>query len=476
MKAITILFITISILGVACTKDFDETNTDPNKLEKVGPSTLLNPILYEMTFFNMQRAEDFTFQIMQVALPFPSAVGGIHRYDVTESSGNSTWNTYYRWLANLREMKAAALESQDPNYQAIAMTLNAWIYSLLSDCFGNVPMEEANRGEEALFKPKFDEQQVIYTQLIADLDSANNLYNTGRKMIYQDDLLFRNNVPLWKRFSNSLRLRLLLRVSKRTEMDAFTKMAAMFNNPTKYPVFTHNDTSAVLRITGLYPNISPWGRPQDFTTGQAQAAFILDKLNVVSDPRRARWATQAKHKTTGANIGYKGITSGYTGDENQFDFTPSNKVQGLIVAPMIAPIMTYSEVEFIRAELIQRGVLTGNAQTAYENGVKASITLWGGTVPANYFTNVNAAYDGTLERILLQKYFALYFCDYQQWFEYRRTGFPVLPTADGMMNNKVMPVRFRYPVTIQIQNKANYDKAVQAMGGDNINTKVWWEK
>ena len=77
---------------------------------------------------------------------------------------------------------------------------------------------------------------------------------------------------------------------------------------------------------------------------------------------------------------------------------------------------------------------------------------------------------------MMQKYYALFFNDYQQWYEYRRTGFPVMPVQDGMLNNKIVPVRFRYPVPVQISNGENYDEAVDWMGGDNINIKVWWEK
>ncbi|MNH35679.1 Susd and RagB outer membrane lipoprotein [compost metagenome] len=77
---------------------------------------------------------------------------------------------------------------------------------------------------------------------------------------------------------------------------------------------------------------------------------------------------------------------------------------------------------------------------------------------------------------MLQKYYALYFNDYQQWFEYRRTGLPKLPVADGMVNDKKVPVRFKYPTTVQTSNYENYKKAVASMGGDDINTKVWWER
>ena len=98
------------------------------------------------------------------------------------------------------------------------------------------------------------------------------------------------------------------------------------------------------------------------------------------------------------------------------------------------------------------------------------------SIYGHIFEMAKAAYNGTLERIILQKYFALFFTDFQQWFEYRRTGFPLMPKAAGMLNNQVMPVRYRYPPAVQSTNTTNYDLAVQAMGGDNINIKVWWEK
>jgi hypothetical protein len=466
----------LASFSFACTKDFQEVNTDPNKIEKISPGTLLNPILYEVSSFNTLRADGFTFDIMQVALPFPSVAGGVHRYDITESAGNSTWNTYYRWINNVKEMRAAAIAAQDPNYEAISLTLNAWLYSLLSDSFGDVPMAEAVQGDLGIYTPAFDTQQKIYTTLIADLERANTLYNTAKPMIYGTDILYSNNLSYWKKFTNSLRLRLLLRISKRTEIDAFGKMAEIVNNPTIHPVFTNNTEAAILKITGVVPNMSPWGRAIDFTTFRATGGFFIDNLNDFVDPRLAKWNSLARTADGKTTIGYKGIPSGYNGPESQFTYLPSNFNVILATAPMTSVIMTYAEVELIKAELAQKGKITGSAATFYQNGVKASIEQWGAVLPANYFTNAKAAYDGTLERIMLQKYYALFFNDYQQWFEYRRTGFPVLPKGAGLMNNKIMPVRFRYPTTVVTNNNANYTKAVTSMGGDDINTKVWWEK
>ncbi len=259
-------------------------------------------------------------------------------------------------------------------------------------------------------------------------------------------------------------------------MGTLAKLKALIDNPTKYPVFTANDQAAVLKISGITPLSSPWGRAIDFTTFRASGEFFVNNLNDFNDPRRARFCTLAKNKAGIVTIGYKGIPSGYGGSDSQFDFIPSNLNIALVTAPMISVLMSYAEVEMIKAEAEFRNGNAAAAKSAYEKGVKASVEQWGAVMPTDYFTNTLAAYNGTLERIMLQKYYALYFNDFQQWFEYRRTGFPVMPVAAGMLNNKVMPVRYKYPTTVQSTNTNNYKKAVESMGGDNINVKVWWEK
>lgn len=475
LKKHTLLVAILTIVGVSCNDNFDEINTDPTRIERISPGTLLNPILYEVATFNTSRADAFTFDLMQVTVPFPSASGGVHRYDISESAGNSTWNTYYRWLNNVKEMQHAAVEAEAVNYEAIALTLNAWIYSLLTDAFGDVPMEEAVRGDEGIFYPSFNTQQEIYTKILADLEKANTLFDSGQDLVFGTEILYNNDVDRWRKFCNSLRLRLLLRVSGRPEMNSDAEMVKMLGDPSTYPVFENNSDAAILQITGVEPNLSPWGRAIDFTLFRAAAAFFVDNLNDWNDPRREIFNTTARAMDGTTVIGYKGIPSGFANDA-QFDYLPSNVNISLVEAPMISVIMSYAEVEFIKAELALQGVLVSDAQSHYEAGVRAAIEQWGGSVPSDYFDNPLAAYDGTLERIMLQKYYALYFNDYQQWYEHRRTGLPELPKGEGLLNNGMMPVRFRYPVSVQVSNQANYARAVSNMGGDDINTKVWWQK
>ncbi|WP_163399411.1 SusD/RagB family nutrient-binding outer membrane lipoprotein [Flavobacterium fluviatile] len=475
MKKIAIVAVILTLLFInnACTGDFEELNENPNLIAEISPGTLLNPILYGMTSHHAQRSTDVTFNLMQVSLPFPSVSGGLHRYDVSPNIGNSSWNTSYRWLAGVREMRTAAEKAGDANYEAIALTLNAWIYANLTDIFGPVPMTEAVQGENGVLYPAYDTQQFIYETLLTDLEKANSLYDVKAGMIYASDILFQNDVAKWQKFTNSLHMRLLLRISNRSETNALQKLVSIVQNPAQYPVFTNTAESAMLQVTGVGANVSPWGRPQDFNNAIKMASFFIDNLNTFNDPRRAVMATTATD-FKGVNLGYKGIPSAYTGSDSQFQYNASTLNRNQAEAPMKIMILTYAEVCFIKAELAQRGLIN-DPETHYMNGVKAAIEQVGAVTPADYFSNPAVAYDGSLEKIMLQKYYALYFTDYQQWFEYRRTGFPKLPTTSAMLNNAVMPARFTYPTDQLLYNAENYQEAVQMLGNDDINTKVWWD-
>jgi hypothetical protein len=163
-------------------------------------------------------------------------------------------------------------------------------------------------------------------------------------------------------------MRLLLRVSKRAEMNSLERIRTIVADPVKYPIFSSNTDAAILSLTGTTPLVSPWGRAIDFTLFRVAGKFFLDSLNALNDPRRSKFATEARNKANTANIGYKGIPSGYTGSETQFDFIPSILQVGLVTAPMIVPIMPYAEVELIKAELELKTGTNTAAKTAYERG------------------------------------------------------------------------------------------------------------
>ena len=474
------VFAIITVVLSSCT-NFDEMNTDTTRLTKSNPGTLLNPILYGMTVYNWNRYNDYTFPLMQGTVS-TSSISGVGWYNIQDAAGDGTWTNYYKWLTNIRELEQQAITLNEPNYRAIAMTLRSWIYQLTTDAFGDVPMSEACRGSEGILTPKFDTQLNIYKQIIADLDSANTLFNTASGLKYNTDgeLLYATNATVtsgvsagivkWKKFCNSLRMRVLLRALNVAELDSKNKLAEMFANPTKYPVFDSNADAALLSISGTYPQQAPLTRPQDFTAYIYLSEFFINNLKTWNDPRLAIYTSQVTNGTVKA---YVGLPSGYAIAPS---ITASQPKQALAIAPMKLALMSYAELELIKAEYDQRFGTAANAGLHYKNGVTAAIEQWGGVVPTTYFTNVAVAYNGTLEQLMTQKYYALFFCDYQAWYEYNRTGYPKVPRGPGVSEGKSMPNRFKYPLVLQRTNLKNYQAAKASMGGDEFNKKLIWQQ
>lgn len=464
----------------SCTADFEDINTDPNRLETISPASLLNPILYGLTNHNSYSAwHNRTAHFMQGIVPFPSNDAlGYHRYWVTDAIGQTMWDNHYRWLKNIDEMEKAAIAANDVNYQAIALTLKAWSFANLTDCFGDIPFEEALKGDEGNLKPKFQRQEVIYKKVLEYLEQANTLFDTSKPLIYAPDLLFgdRNTqtVASWQKLTNSLHLRMLLRLSDVMPAESTAKLTAIINDPVTYPIFESSADDAILINTGVAPNITPWSRIQDYAADKKLSTFFVDQLLEWNDPRLPFWATKATDKDR-KDIGYKGIPSGYAANEGAIDYNPSAPNNNTAIAPMKNIIMTFAEVEFIKTELAFKGIIAGDAEALYKSGITAAMKIWNIDTPTDYFANQSVAYKGTLEQIMLQKYFALYFTDNQQWLEFRRTGFPVMPLEANLYNDAKMPVRYPYPQDVKRQNTENYQDALNQMGPDDINTRVWWD-
>lgn len=460
---------------------FDDLNTDPTRMQESNPGVFLNPVLYEVGSYNWSRYNGYTFQLMQ-SLVTTNNTGGLGWYYITDAAGDGHWTVYYRWLNNLREMEKQAILLNETNYQAIAKTLQSWMYAILVESFGDIPMSEASRGDEGLLTPKFDTQAEVYKAILQELDSANILfneaaglrYNTEGEMLYHTDNALVSGVSAgivkWRKFANSLRIRTLLRVLDVPGLHADAELRKMVEDPAAYPLFASNEDAAELFISGVFPAEPPMTRPQDFTSYKVLSQFFIDNLKSWNDPRLPIFATQATNNKVKEYIGWP---SGYNIAPS---FNGSLPNQGIVKPPLDITFMSYAELEFIKAELALKNVISSDAETHYKKGVKAAIERWGVAMPANYFDNPATAFDGTLERIMIQKFYALFFCDYQQWFEYNRTRLPEMPVGDGVPAGNVMPYRFKYPSILQRNNMANYKEARDHMGGDDFYIKLIWQK
>ncbi|MFI5129353.1 MAG: SusD/RagB family nutrient-binding outer membrane lipoprotein [Chitinophagales bacterium] len=476
---------------VACTKNFDELNTDPNRPKEITPGVMLGQLQYRIVNASIGAGRNFTHELMQVDAPRSSpGGGGLHRYDVSPGAG--VWSNFYGYMTDINDIYSLADHLKENNYRAIALVYKCWAYSILTDLYGDVPYSQATKATEAIVQPGFDKQKDIYVRILIDLDTANSLFNTSKALTYGGDLVYNANtlsgttnpgIVKWKKFCNSLKLRLLLRISKRDgEVNVAEQITAILSDANKYPVFTGNADDAIFRYPGTFPYFNPYynARQLDWRDGTYTTKFFIDKMNVDNDPRRIPWFTTVS--VGGINV-YQGIESGYPTSTEYLVGKNSSYNDGLKTTPLLGVMMTYAELEFIKAELVLKGFVTGKTpRQHYENGIAASMAQWGVTLPSGYLTQPAVMYDAAaspevqLEKIMLQKYYAYFFMDYQSWFEKRRTGYPVLPRGSGIPVENQFPWRVPYPTYLQSLNPANLAAAIASMGGDRSDIKVWWDK
>jgi hypothetical protein len=475
----------------SCTNEFEELNIDPNRPEKVNPGVILSQLQYRFTNNSISAARNFTHELMQMDAPRASTSGlGLHRYVISPGAG--VWTGFYQNLTDIEDIIKISGSLKENNYKAIALVYKCLAYSILTDLYGNVPYSQAINATNGTFKPAFDNQKDIYIQILKDLDAANSLFDDTKVLTYGGDLVYNTTaltsgknvgIQRWRKFANSLKLRLLLRLEKKEgEVNVKEQITAILADPVKYPTFVNNADEAILKYPGTFPYFNPFynARTLDWRSGNYFTQFFLGNLIASVDPRRAIWAIPV---VVAGVPTFRGIQSGYPTTLEYVVDQNSSYTDALKTLPQLGIMMPYAELEFLKAELSLKGYKTGKTpKQHYEAGITASMIQWGTTVPANFLTQKTIEYDVSgseqkqLEQIMLQKYYASFFVDYQAWFEKRRTGLPVLPRGSGIPAANKFPSRVPYPTYLQSLNPENLAKAVTAIGGDNSDIKVWWEK
>lgn len=482
-KTYSVLALSALLVYSGCTKDFAEINTDPNESAVASPQNLLAPTLVAVVNNNLSRNFRLNNEFMQVTVTTADS-REFHRYEVRPSEADYMWRSWYRQLTNIRDIYFRAAETQQAGfqtYQAISLILDAWVGSLLTDTYGDVPYSESNKGwSEGNTAPKFDRQKDIYANIFQKLDEADSLLRLNAAIPTNFDFsdpIYQGNVLKWRKFGNAMHLRLLLRVAHTGEFAAQSKIREMLDEtPDLYPLMQNNDESAILRFSGVVPFQTEFHetRDFDFNGDKGYSQFFINNLIDFRDPRLPVLATES---TLGF---YSGMQSGYP--QGAVPDRQSTLQLSLKRSPLLGNILNYGELQFILAEAALRGYTDRDAQTHYENGVRASIELWGVSPGEDYFQNPAVSYEEAatdeerLQKIQLQRYYAMLFTDFQQWFEYRRTRALDLYVGPGLKNEGRMPSRFNYPILTRTFNPQNYDEAVASMGGDGLNEKVWWEK
>lgn len=463
---------------MACSK---VDNVNPNVPVVVNPGVVLPQVVYNVSNTLVNNAFELNNELIQYTC-MNNTFTEVQRFKLLPANSNGIWNLYNR-LRDLDDIIAMSEKGTGlGNYAAIARILKVYIFSVLTDTYGDIPYSDAGKGAAGVsFTPKYDTQEEVYKGMLAELKTVAQSINTAEALVYSGDPVYKGTMTRWVKFANSLRLRLLMRASAQLPT-AVADIREMLTAPQSWPVMESNDDNFLYKYSGSLPDVYPlapiYVRDFDFKY-KSVSAFIVDSLKKFNDSRLFQFARPTNASAGTSNPQYVGLpnslpvteSANYNGGFNYQSYLGTRFQSN--TEPAIW--LTYAEVLFLKAEAAQKGFFTGNGAELYNTAIKASFDYWGAAYNSSYLDQPGVKYDGGLPKIFLQKFFALYFTGFEAWNEYRRTGYPALVPGPTNVNDGKVPTRIPYPLSEQSLNRVNYTDAAGRMGNDNMNYKMWWQ-
>lgn len=495
--------------AASCTEDFESINKNPNSPEDVPPSLLLPTIIKNP----VNEVAGLAWGYGNVVMQYTGKIQFTNEDRYNWGPQSDPYNTFYNALRDVNNIINITEESGENNYKAVALIMKSYMYHFMTDAYGDVPYTEAIQAKSSVNFPKFTKQEEIYQGILADLKTANDLLGTSSEAL-DGDILYSGDIEKWKKFANSLRLRIYMRLSDR--MDPSAGMQAILNDPNS-PIFTSNSDRAALTYLVDAPNQQPLYTTRSGSFDEYRLSEHMEgTLKDLDDPRLFVYAqptTESAAEVLGTKDDYEGVPNGLP-DEEALQYSPSGDPEkggsnfisrvGLmfscracndLASPVAAEtvLMSYPELQFILAEAREKGYInTGDAETYYLQGIRSTFDYYEERLQIagynelvdvvqpseDYFAQDAVAYTGTqtekLAKIGQQKWLALFFNGMEAWFDWRRTGYPEITPGPGAVIATV-PVRFQYPTDVQALNPESYKEAVSRQGADAITTRVWWD-
>jgi hypothetical protein len=477
-----LLYISVGlVLFSSCAKNLSDMNNDPKRPTSTSPSSLYSDaqkkLMDMMTNSNVNRN---IFRLMaqywtETTYPDES------QYNLNKRNIPSTiWGIWYRDVLKQVADAEVTVPQQDTLYVPSAQIKNemaqleilkAYTYSVIVTVFGPAPYSQAL--DDSKLKPVFDDDKTIIADLQKKLDAAIAEIDPSAGSFGPSDLFYGGDMTKWRAFAYTLKLRLAMITADVDDAGSGQIAAAVATH-----VFQSADDNAIFPYQTAPPNNNPiWtdlvqsGR-HDFVA----ANTTVDILKGLNDPRLSLYYT------TDADGNY---TGGLYGTSNNYA-TFSKPATKILAPDFEAVLLDYTEAEFLLAEAAQRGyAVPGTAAEHYANAIRSSIIFWGGTdtdataylaTPAVDYATPAAG--GWKEKIGTQEWIAFYNRGYEGWTTWRRFDYPILNApADPDVNLSYadIPKRFTYPIDEQNLNKANYDAASAAIGGDKTTTRLFWD-
>ncbi len=500
MKSILSILVCSLTVGVSlssCTKNFEELNTPPTSVTVIDPVLVFSRVVKDGTFYEGGELANNKFgSWIQHWAGGP--VVPVSRY--LESSEDLIWEQHYGLIRDLKqisyELKGKETDPAGRTKLAIAKIYEISVWQRMTDLFGDIPYSQITTDPaQVKTKPVFDTQESIYASLIGDLNVAMEQLNDSDQSYGSADFFYKGNVVQWRKFANSLKLRLGLRLRYANTALAKATVESAMSKPTLL-LQSNADNAAVPTYNNAQPvNTNPMLR--QFQTGSSDlrylAAALIDQLKAYSDPRLPLLAQPTVNSVKAGSPNQVGLGVALTDAQlaqviRDNYSTPSLSTWfSATFTPIPTYALTYAEVSFFKAEaaLLGWGATAGEAETFYKAGVTAALALPPysiTTIPANY-QNGTMSFAGLtdpqkLERIMTQKWIHLFGRNYEGFAEWRRNGYPVLtPGSNQGSTAGKIPRRAIYSTREAQLNDANYKAAVARMSnGDSFLSRVWWDK
>lgn len=476
MKKVFLFALALAFVSVSC-DDFLDVNDNPNDPPISTPSLTL-PVAQQN--FAALNARTMTYLGNQLAVnwatPSNWSANEIYaRYDFTSDDFSNIFETSYgsifRDLTYVENFEDPSGAIDYSNYKAISKIIKGFQFQLLVDLYGDIPYTEANlRGDNTT--PVYDDEETVYKSVIDELTAAVVLINNID--VSEDpgsqDIIFGGHMDEWAQFANSIKLRMLVRMSN-TGQDAFiaNQIASIDANGWGYiqssvssnPGYLAEENKQSPFYDYFFQSNGSEQNRRDFTIASENT---VDFLTNASDLRLERIYSPSDNSGDFAGAEQSTILPGvgFTSDDL------SKVGPGLLVgSDQDQIIMSLSEALFVQAEATVRGYLPGGdaaAKALYEQAIEASFVQL--TVPdaeteaATYSaqTIANVAWDSSpnkIEAIITQKWIALNgTSSIESWIDLTRTGFPLnLPIPAE--SNGVRPVRLLYPTSELSRNADN---------------------
>ena len=462
-KLLSYIVAPLLVIGSGCS-DFGDTNVNPNASVIPQSSALLTNAIAAL---GGSVAGGARFNAGLYCQYFSET-------QYTESSlySNDKWSWSGEMAGNMYDLQNIININQDPSIVGMARILKAYRFSILTDQFGDIPYFQALKGNP---QPTVDPQKDIYPDIFKELKEGAAQLDDD--FFVKGDIVYSGDNAKWRKFANSLRLILALRLS---ESDAAAAAEAEFNDVitnlgSNGGIFESNDDNAMLIFPGGTYKNTWFGIGAD----QGVSELFAEYLNNNGDNRK-----DAFGKPDGSTL--IGVPYGLV-REDAIAFTDANPTWSLILNDDFRAenseffILTYADVLLARAEAANIGWTGGTAETFYQDAIEASWEQWGVFDQSDYDAYIlNPAINltqtaGDAQKIATQRWITFYPNGPQGWSEWRRTGFPALtPTPAAVNGSGEIPVRIIFPDAEYTLNGTNIAAAVTRMGADTDQTRVWW--